>query len=932
MNTRPWHTLTAPDVVAEMKTDAKLGLAADDASARLQRHGPNKLYDPAKASALTLLADQFKSLVVYLLIAAAVVAFVMNDVLEGIAIVVVIFLNAGIGFIVELKANRAMEALQKLGVQNTVLIRGGKRITVNAQDVVPGDIVELEAGDSVTADARLVDAFNLRVQEAALTGESEPVDKATPPVPDPACPLGDRANMIYKATSVVAGTGRAVVVATGMSTEVGKIAEMVTEARSEETPLEARLRSLGRSLVIICLAVAAVVIVAGVVRGRPVGEMLLTGLALAVAAVPEGLPAVATIGLAIGMYRMARRNALIRRLPAVETLGSATVICSDKTGTLTENKMTAVKFVLADGPIDVAGIGFAPEGEFRRAQSPVDPREHEALGLALACGALCNNSSLVLDRNDNQWKITGDPTEAALVVAAAKAKLDQDHLRQTYPELREIPFSSQTFLMATVHKHPAGGVITFVKGSPMHVIEHCTRVVTADGERELTADLLAQFERAQESLADDALRLLALAFKKTPADGEPYENLTLIGLVGLLDPPRHEVADAIATFKAAGIRTVMITGDHPRTAAAIGRTLGIANGSSVSIGEAVIPGRELAKMSIDDLAAHAEKASIYARITPEDKVNIVSALQKNGHVVGMLGDGVNDAAAIKTSDIGVAMGITGTDVAKETSDIILLDDRFVTVTAAVEEGRLVMSNITKVITYLFSCNISEILTIFVGTVAGAFILRLAGMDVAESPIPLLPLHILWMNLITDVFPALALAVEPPEPGLMKRPPRSRKNGVLTPRIIRSIGGYGLLITLVTLGSFFWSMKHFGKIYGPEETEAYARTVCFMTMCLSQLFHAWTCRMEDQPIRGLRAFFLNQYMFASSVFTIGLQILTIYVPLMNRVLNTKPLALGDFDVVLVFALLPFVIGQIIRWIAVLMKSPQAGTRKADLPAC
>ena len=927
MTKRRWHTLTASDVVSEMKTDAKLGLTADEAKARQERYGPNKLYDPAKASAVKLLAGQFRSLVVFLLIAAAAVAFLMNDVLEGIAILVVIFLNAGIGFIVELKANRAMEALQKLGVQNTLLIRDGKRIVANAQDVVPGDIVELEAGDSVTADARLIDAFNLRAQEAALTGESEPVDKATQPVPDPACPLGDRASMIYKATSVVAGTGRAVVVATGMATEVGKIAEMVTEAHAEETPLEARLRSLGRSLVIICLAVAVIVIVAGIVRGRPAGEMLLTGIALAVAAVPEGLPAVATIGLAVGMWRMARRNALIRRLPAVETLGSATVICSDKTGTLTENKMTAVKLALADGPIDVTGIGFTPEGQFNRASSQIDPREHEALGLALTCAALCNNSSLVLDRQTSQWKITGDPTEAALVVAAAKAGLDQDQLRQTYPEIREVPFSSETFMMATIHTHPAGGVVAFVKGSPMHVIEHCTKILTEDGERELTPGLLAEFDRAQESMADDALRLLALAYKKTKADADPYENLVFIGLVGLLDPPRREVADAIAAFKAAGIRTIMITGDHPRTAAAIGRTLGIAGD-----GESVIPGRDLAEMSIDELAAHAEQASIYARITPEDKVNIVTALQKNGNVVGMLGDGVNDAAAIKTADIGVAMGITGTDVAKETSDIILLDDRFVTVTAAVEEGRLVMSNITKVITYLFSCNISEILTIFVGTVGGAFILGLLGTDAAEAPIPLLPLHILWMNLITDVFPALALAVEPPEPGLMKRPPRNRKEGVLSPRIVRSIGGYGMLITLVTLGSFFWSMKHFGRTHSIEDTQALARTVCFMTICLSQLFHAWTCRMEEQPIRGIREFVLNRYMVASTVFTIGLQVLTIYTPLMNRVLKTKPLALADFDIVLVFALLPLVIGQAIRWVAVMMKSPQEGTREAGLPAC
>jgi len=899
---KPWHAMAAEEVASELQTDPERGLTRAEVRKRRATYGLNKLRQAEHVSALKLLVDQFRSLVVLLLVIAAIVSFVISTIehegyLEAIAIVGVVILNAGIGFVVELRANRAMEALQKLGVQETVVIRGGKRMRVNSHDLVPGDVVEFEAGDSITADCRLVQAADLRIVEAALTGESLPVDKNPSSVADAEADLGDRKSMIYKGTTAVSGTARALVAATGMSTEVGRIAELVSRAEDEETPLEIRLRRLGRTLIAIVLAVAAVVTVAGILTGKHVEQMVMTGIALAIAAVPEGLPAVATITLAVGMRRMARRNALIRRLPAVETLGSTAVICSDKTGTLTRNEMTAIRYYLAGGAVEVSGTGYAPEGEFEADGARIDPNQHEPLRLALECGMLCTKASIVRSEESGQWDITGDPTEGALVVAAAKAGIDQDQLRSEYEQIREYPFSSETARMATVHRNPAGGSVTFVKGAPDRIYELCSAVHTADGVQPFSRTLREEFEQAQDGMADDALRVLALAYKNEQQPGEPYENLVLLGLAGLLDPPRSEVEQAIVLFKEAGIRTVMITGDHPRTALAIGRMLGITQGGE----ETVLAGRKLHDMTEEELAGQVDLISVYARVSPEDKVKIVDALQDRGNVVAMLGDGVNDAAALKEADIGVAMGIKGTDVAKETSDIVLLDDRFVTVTAAVAEGRVVLANIKKFIHYLFSCNLSEVLTVFIGTITGL-------------PLPLLPLQILWLNLITDVFPALSLAMEPAEHGLMQQPPRPMDQPLFSKRVKTSVGGYGLLITAATLAAFFWALR-FAQInenLPQEEAQAVARTVCFMTIALSQLFHAWNSRKEVKPIAGVREFFANRYLLGAALLTIGLQMLSIYVPVLNKVLGTRPLNSGEMGMVFIFSLAPLAIGQTIRW--------------------
>ena len=888
---RAWHTLPIDEVARILNTDLDRGLSTHDVKRRQAHFGLNKLLAARKASGIAIFMAQFKSLMVLLLAFAAGVAFATGEHSEGVAIAVVILLNAVIGFVVEYKANRAMEALQKLGTQDTVVIRDGRRSEINAVELVPGDVVEFEAGDSVTADCRLAEASGLRVQEAALTGESLPVNKNAQPIADRDRELAERANMLYKATTVVSGSAKAVVAATGMSTEVGRIAHLVREAREEETPLEVGLRRLGRSLILLCLGVAAIVTLLGIAGGRDVARMIMTGLALAVAAVPEGLPVVATIGLAVGMRRMARRNALIRRLPAVETLGSANVICTDKTGTLTENEMTAVRYELIDGPINVTGTGFVPKGEFRTDSHAIDPTANETLRLALICGTLCSNSSLSRNPESGEWTTTGDPTEGALVVAAAKAGLDQDALREHYDELRETPFSAEKAMMATQHRGPDGRVYTFAKGAPHGMLDACIAVHTPAGPQPLDDDTRRRFVQAQEALAADALRVLALAFKITDALEEPYRGLTLLGLVGLYDPPRQEVAEAIKRFKDAHIRTVMITGDHPLTAKAIGRQLGIASDN----GE-VISGRELAAMSAEALAERADTVNVYARITPEDKVKVVRALQKKGHVVAMLGDGVNDAAALKTANIGVAMGIEGTDLAKETSDIVLLDDRFVTVAAAIEEGRLVLANIRKFIHYLFSCNLSEVLTVFLGSMT-------------NLPLPLLPLQILWLNLVTDVFPALALAFEPPEDELMKRPPRPATAAVFSARIRRAVVGHGLLITAATLGAFFWGLRAAGT---SEEAKSIAPTICFMTIALSQLFHVWTSRKESLPIMRLREAFSNPYVVGAALLTIALQMMAIYVRPLGQVLHTVPLTAEQLAAVFIFSLAPLVLAQALRW--------------------
>jgi len=898
---RPCHTLSVEEVDAELDADVEWGLGEKEARGRLSRFGPNRLRRTRTVPWWQVLARQFKSLVVLLLVAAGAVAFGMGDVLEGCSIVVVIFLNAGIGFFTEYRANRAMEALQKLGARDVTVLRDGKVRNMPATDLVPGDVIVLHEGDSVPADARVVEEAGLQVDEASLTGESVPVVKVTGPLEDPDTPLADRDNMVFKGTNVASGNGRAVVVGTGMATQIGRVSELVSAAEDTETPLEGRLARMGRRLIVLCLVVAGVVAAAGIVQGKDVGLMLEAGIALAIAAVPEGLPAVATIALAVGMQRMVRRNALIRQLPAVETLGSATCVCTDKTGTLTRNEMTLSRIVTAERDLEVWGSGYEPEGDFLEDDGKVDPMEDARVIGLLRAASLCNNATLGQDEQ-GEWAITGDPTEGALVVAAAKAGLDAGQLREEHTELEEFPFSSGAMMMGTVNAglderlEEGEGRVLCVKGAPARVVDSCSHVLTAGGRVPLSDDQRERILEQNEELASQGLRMLGVAYRPVEdvpgSEEDAYRDLTWLGLVGIADPPRDEVRETVDTLNKAGIKVVMITGDQPATASRIAAALHIA-----PEGAPVLTGRDLQKLSEEELADRLEEVEVFARVSPEQKVDILNALQQRGEICAMLGDGVNDAVALKGADIGVAMGIKGTDVAKETADMVLLDDRFVTVGAAVEQGRIIYSNIRKFIHYLFSCNLSEVCTMLLASLLG-------------EPLPLLPLQILWLNMITDVLPALALGMEPGEKDIMDRPPRRPEASLLDGRTSGSIVGYGLLITAATITAFLLGRHLHGEPTGTGQDPAV--TMSFLTIGFAQLFHVFNSRKEGKPVRG-REWLTNRYVLGAIVLTIGLQMAAVYMPGLNRVLKTaeaRPTG-QDWLVIAGCSLAPLVVGQVLR---------------------
>ncbi len=893
-----WHALPVASVAEQLGADIVEGLSGREVRRRLLRFGPNQLRRARSVPWWRVLAAQFKSLVVLLLVSAAVVAFAMEDVLEGLSVAVVILLNAGIGFVTEYRAGRAMEALQKLGAADAVVLRGGTRLTVPATDVVPGDLLVLNEGDSIVADARLVESAGLQVDEAALTGESVPVVKTVAPLDDAETALADRLNMVFKGTHVAGGNALALVTSTGVSTEIGHVSELVSATEDVETPLERRLARMGRRLIVFCLGVAALVAVLGIARGRETLLMIEAAIALAIAAVPEGLPAVATITLAVGMRRMVRRNALVRRLPAVETLGSATCICTDKTGTLTRNEMTVSRVAVWGRQVEVWGSGYAPEGEFVEAGKSVDAAEDPQLRPLLVASALCSNAT-VEGSPAGEWVVTGDPTEAALVTAAAKAGLRAGELRRTYVERKEFPFSSDAMMMGTVNEGlgeglaPGGGTALCVKGAPARVVEHCSRLRTPSGERDLDAAALGKVLAENEAMAGEGLRVLGVAYRSlesVPADaGDAYRELTWLGLVGIADPPREEVRETVDILTGAGIKTVMITGDQPATAARIAAAVHVA-----PEGADVLTGADINPLDDDQLTEGVTAVEVFARVSPEQKVRILRALQRRGEICAMLGDGVNDAVALKGADIGVAMGIKGTDVAKETADMVLLDDRFVTVGHAVHQGRIIYSNIKKFIHYLFSCNLSEICTMLLASLLG-------------HPLPLLPLQILWLNMITDVLPALSLAMEPGEKDVMRHPPRSADAALLDGRTAKSIGGYALLITVCTVAAFLFGHHVRGNVAGA------AVTMSFLTIGFAQLFHVFNSRKERGALRG-REWLGNPFVLGAVVVTVGLQLAAVYVPALRLVLKTVPPTGVDWLVIAGCSLAPLIVGQAARRVA------------------
>jgi Ca2+-transporting ATPase len=812
---------------------------------------------------------------VLLLVVASGVALAIGDVADTMAIGGVLVINTLLGFVTELRARRAMEALRRLEAPEASVLRDGQSRDIPAADLVPGDVIELSEGRSVPADARVLEGTDLRVNEAPLTGESQAVHKSAGPVAADA-PLAERPSAVYLGTAVVSGSGRAVVFATAMATELGRIGGLVGGIEEARTPLERRLDALGRRLVWLALGAAALVVGVGVLHRLPLGRLVETALAMAIAAVPEGLPAVSTIALAVGMHRMARRRALVRRLPSVETLGAVTIVCADKTGTLTAGEMTLTTLLAGAREVQVTGTGYEPEGRFTADGAPIDPLGDSAVRSALTIGALANRAEV--SRAGEGFSVHGDTTEAALLVAARKAGIDPEALRREQPEVGEVPFTSERLLMATFHRMADGRTVALVKGAPERIIELSGRILRPDGEHLLDAAGRDDLLRRNQELAARGLRVLALAETPVAAPNETaLRDLCFVALAGFIDPPAVGVPETIRAFREAGIHTVMLTGDQRATAEAVARELGI-----LGDGERVLDGPELAALDPESLAARIGPVRAFSRVSPEHKLSIVTAYQEQGEIVAMLGDGVNDAAALKKADVGVAMGGRGTDVAKEAAAMVLQDDRFRTIGVAMEHGRVIFDNIRRFIFYLFSCNLAELLL-------------LLGAGLAGFPLPLLPIQILWLNLVTDTFPALALALEPAEPDIMRRPPRDPEEAILSARFLRMIAGYAALIALPTLVVFILSLD--GREAGRR-----AVTLSFMTLAFAQTFHLANARS-----RGAR----NVWALGAVALVTLLQLAAVYFPPLAAVLDTTPLSLRDWGVVLGLSLIPAALGRIAR---------------------
>lgn len=877
-----WHALPASVALATLQSQES-GLTADEAARRLAVLGPNALPPPPRAPVWRLLRDQVASLVPVLLAAAAGAAMATGATIDAVTIAAVLVLNVALGVATEWRAHRAMEALRSLEVPTATVVRGGHTRIVAARDLVPGDIILLEAGVATPADARLISATDLRVNEAALTGESLPVAKLADSLTPDDAPIAERRPMVYKATMIVGGSGRAVVVATGGETEIGRIGALTSAIGDEKSPLERRMDALAKRLAGVSIALGALIGGIELLKRAPLGDVLETGLAVAVAAVPEGLPAVVTITMALGLRRMARRHAVVRRLPYVETLGAATVVCADKTGTLTAGEQTVTAIWIIDRMIDVTGAGWTPLGTFREADRTLDPACVAALRHALHVAALASRGD-VTQSERGLWIARGDPTDAALIVAARKAGVEPGALAARYPQVGEVPFSSAYMLTATFHRQPDGRVMAFVKGAPRRVLDRCTSI---GGEGD--APILGAVERARvlecnETLAGRGLRVIALASGPVAAaDIESLHDLEFNALIGMSDPPAAGAKEAVRALRAAGIRTIMLTGDQAMTARTVARDLGVLTADGEELAA-----HELESMPNEELTRRMARTSVVSRLSAEAKLRIISSLQQGGEIVAMLGDGINDAPALRKSDIGVAMGQRGTDLAKDAAAVILTDDRFHTIVAAVEEGRTIYDNIRKFTLYLLSCNLGEILA-------------LVGAGLALLPLPLTAVQILWLNLVTDTFPAFALAVEAPDPNVMRLPPRDPTHPFLSAHLLRLAAWYAALIAGATLGVFALDLLVL------RHAEQHARTMAFTTLALAQLLHLGNARSES-AVRTLRNALANRYALGAVALALGLQIAAVtYAPL-NRLLSTSRLTGGDWMTVAAFALVPALVGQ------------------------
>ncbi|MBX3047314.1 MAG: cation-translocating P-type ATPase [Anaerolineales bacterium] len=907
----PWHKLGRTEVAERLGTSREQGLSSAEVKARLEKYGPNRLEEAPPKKFITLLWEQLNNFVVYLLFAAVIISAILGEWVEAAAVMAIVVLNAGFGIVQERRAEQALAALRQLASPEAHVLRDGRRVDVPSYEVVPGDVVFLEAGNYIPADVRLIEAINLRVEEAALTGESVPVEKSAGRLEKADVGLGDRVNTTFMGTLVSYGRGSGIVVNTGMRTQVGLIAEMLQSVHHEPTPLQRRLEELGRWLGWAALIICAAVFGVGLLRGQEALHMFEVAVTLAIAAVPEGLPAVVTISLALGMREMIKRNALIRRLSSVETLGSATVIGSDKTGTLTQNAMTVTSVWVDGRRVEISGTGYQPQGEFSLDGKAFDLGKHHGVFSALWLGAL--NNDAILESGEGGTRVVGDPTEAAMLVAAAKADAAYGELARRYPRVQEIPFDSDRKRMTTIHQvadplsadlspfHEShehrGWHVVAVKGAPDVVLELCKQYQTVDDAvAPLNEQMRARILEANDQMAQDALRVIAVAYriskdvpeKLTPEHVE--QDLVFVGLLGMIDPPRAEVKDALAKARSAGIRTVMITGDYPQTARAIAIQIGLVSEDSSK----VIAGAELNDMSDEQLQEEIKRTSVFARVSPEHKVRIVKALRANGNIVAMTGDGVNDAPALKQADIGVAMGITGTDVAKETADMVLTDDNYSSIVSAVEQGRVIYSNIRKFVFFLLSCNTAEIAIIFTAIMMGL-------------PSPLAPIQLLWLNLLTDGAPALALGTEKGDPDIMKLPPRRKDEPIIDAEMRLGI----IIQTIVKTGSVLAAYMLGLQLFPTDGHNVTAATMAFMTLGLCELVRAYTARSEHFSMfyGGL---FSNKNMNVAVLISTVLLLVVVYVPPLQGVFDTAPLGWLHWEIILPLTLLPGVAAELTKW--------------------
>jgi len=904
-----WYRFEAGQVLETLETSKDRGLNSEEAQNRLATYGRNELVDRGAKSPWKILIEQFTGILMIVLIISAGVSIALAEYTDAIAILVIVLLNAIMGFTQEYRAERAMAALKEMSVPHVHVRRDGRVKEIEAQQLVPGDIVVLEAGNRIPADGRLIESQNLRIQEAVLTGESEPVEKTIDPLQGEHVALGDQKNAAFMGTAVTYGRGAMVVTETGMKTQLGRIAEMIQSVGSEATPLQRRLEQLGRGLALAALVIVAVVFGLGVLRGEELRLMFMTAISLAVAAVPEGLPAVVTIALALGAQRMLRRNALIRKLPAVETLGSVTVICSDKTGTLTENRMTVTVVDVAGKSVDFTGHYHEYSPQFSKEERlRQEVLQDASVSVLLTGGALCNDA--ILEENPEKeggYSTVGDPTEGALVVAAAQAGLWKQDLEKALPRVDEVPFDSERKRMTTVHsvqpdllpeelrnalqKVPGafdGQRLSITKGAVDGLLDISNQVWAGDVAEPMTPDWRRRILEANENMAKNGMRVLGAAIRMAPENGkadETLENdLTFVGMFGMIDPARPEVRDAVRLAQGAGIRPIMITGDHPLTALSIARELGITKGDKA------LTGKDLENMAVEELQSQVEDVQVFARVSPEHKLKIVEALQNLKHNVAMTGDGVNDAPALKRADIGVAMGITGTDVSKEAADMVLLDDNFTTIVAAVEEGRRIYDNIRKFVRYALASNSGEILVMLAAPFLG-------------MPLPLTPLQILWVNLVTDGLPGLALTVESAEPSTMRRPPHPPDESIFARGLGKDVIWIGAVLAILSLagGYLFWRG-------GSENWQ----TVLFTTLTLAQMGNVMALRSERESVFKL-GLFSNRYMIAAVLLTIALQMVVIYVPFMQNVFETRPLNSAELAVSFGLGLVLFFAVEFVKWL-------------------